>query len=120
MKISYNWLRTYLPVDLTPERMGEILTQTGLEVEGIARAEAVPGGLKGLVIGEVVEKGQHPNADRLSVTRVDVGGEEPLHIVCGAPNVAQGQKVVVATVGCRRGLALCGTRAWEKIQMLEG
>ena len=100
MKISYNWLRTYLPVDLTPERMGEILTQTGLEVEGIARAEAVPGGLKGLVIGEVVEKGQHPNADRLSVTRVDVGGEEPLHIVCGAPNVAQGQKVVVATVGC--------------------
>ena len=60
----------------------------------------MPGGLKGLVIGEVVEKGQHPNADRLSVTRVDVGGEEPLHIVCGAPNVDQGQKVVVATVGC--------------------
>ena len=78
-----------------PRAHGRNSTQTGLEVEGIARAEAVPGGLKGLVIGEV-KKGQHPNADRLSVTRVDV--VETLHIVCGAPNVDQGQKVVVATV----------------------
>lgn len=99
MKISYNWLRTYLPVDLSPERMAEILTQTGLEVEGVDRSEAIPGGLKGLVIGEVLECKPHENADRLRVTQVNAGGETPLQIVCGAPNVAAGQKVVVATIG---------------------
>lgn len=99
MKISYNWLRAYLPVKLSPERMAEILTQTGLEVEGVHKTEAVPGGLKGLVIGQVETCEKHPGADRLNVTTVNVGAESPLQIVCGAPNVAAGQKVVVATVG---------------------
>lgn len=100
MEISLNWLRQYIDtLDLTAEAIGDILTSTGLEVEGMRTVESVPGGLKGLVIGQVVSCEKHPGADRLSVTRVDVGREEPLAIVCGAPNVAQGQKVVVATVG---------------------
>ncbi len=102
MKISYGWLQDFLPNDLktTPEEVAELLTDSGLEVEGIEKIESVKGGLEGIVIGEVVEKYQHPNADRLSVTKVNVGGDDLLSIVCGAPNVAQGQKVVVATVGC--------------------
>ncbi|NNE56386.1 MAG: phenylalanine--tRNA ligase subunit beta [Flavobacteriales bacterium] len=99
MKISYNWLRQYISTSLSPEEIGDILTQTGLEVEGIDRVEKIPGGLKGLVIGEVISAEKHPNADRLKVTRVNVGNGDPLQIVCGAPNVAEGQKVVVATVG---------------------
>lgn len=99
MKISYNWLKQYINVDLEPNKVAQLLTDTGLEVEGIETVESVKGGLKGVVIGEVLSKEQHPNADRLSVTTVNVGADEPLHIVCGAPNVAAGQKVPVATIG---------------------
>ncbi len=99
MKVSYNWLKDYLDFDLSPERVGELLTDTGLEVEGIERFDQVKGGLKGLVIGEVVSCEQHTNADRLKVTEVAIGTDRNLPIVCGAPNVAKGQKVVVATVG---------------------
>lgn len=99
MKISLNWLKQYIDTDLSPERIGEILTGTGLEVEGMEMVQSLPGGLQGVVVGEVVECGKHPDADRLSLTRVNVGRGEPLQIVCGAPNVAAGQKVMVATVG---------------------
>ncbi len=99
MKISYNWLKDYLNIDLSPDELSVILTDIGLEVEGLEHTQAVAGGLAGLVIGEVKTAEKHPNADRLKVTTVDVGTEELLHIVCGAPNVAAGQKVVVATVG---------------------
>jgi len=99
MTISYNWLCDYLPVKIEPERLSRILTSVGLEVEGLEEYQAVKGGLKGLVIGEVLESGPHPNADKLKLTRVNTGGPEPLAIVCGAPNVAAGQKVVVALPG---------------------
>ena len=99
MKVSLNWLKSYLDTDKSPEEISVILTDIGLEVEGMEEVESVPGGLKGLVIGEVKTCVQHPNADKLSLTTVNVGGEEDLQIVCGAPNVAAGQKVVVATVG---------------------
>ncbi|MBF90638.1 MAG: phenylalanine--tRNA ligase subunit beta [Flavobacteriales bacterium] len=99
MKISYNWLKQYINVDLDPNKLAQLLTDTGLEIEGIETVERVKGGLKGVVIGEVLTKEQHPNADRLSVTTVNVGADKPLHIVCGAPNVAAGQKVPVATIG---------------------
>jgi phenylalanyl-tRNA synthetase beta chain len=99
MKISYNWLKEFITTDKTPEEISKILTGTGLEVESLEKVQAIPGGLEGLVIGYVKETAQHPNADRLKVTRVDVGGAEDLRIVCGAANVAAGQKVVVATVG---------------------
>ena len=99
MKVSLNWLREYLDLDLPPERIGEMLTGTGLEVEGMDKVESVPGGLEGVVVGHVVRCGKHPNADRLSLTSVDIGRGEPVSIVCGAPNVAEGQYVPVATVG---------------------
>ena len=99
MKISYNWLKEYINVDLESTEVAKYLTDTGLEVEGIESVESVKGGLKGIVIGEVLTKEQHPNADRLSVTTVNIGKEEPLQIVCGAPNVEVGQKVPVATIG---------------------
>ncbi|HVV05737.1 MAG TPA: phenylalanine--tRNA ligase subunit beta [Puia sp.] len=99
MTISYNWLSEYLPVKIEPDRLSKILTSVGLEVESLEKYEAVKGGLKGLVIGEVLETAQHPNADKLKLTKVNIGGAEPLSIVCGAPNVAPGQKVVVAPVG---------------------
>lgn len=99
MKISYNWLKQYINVDLEPNKVAQLLTDTGLEVEGIETVEEIKGGLKGVVIGEVLSKEQHPNADRLNVTTVNVGADKPLHIVCGAPNVATGQKVAVATIG---------------------
>jgi len=99
MTISYNWLCDYLPVKIEPERLSRILTSIGLEVEGIEHYESVKGGLKGLVIGEVLEAVPHPNADKLKLTKVTVGGPEPLSIVCGAANVAAGQKVVVALPG---------------------
>ncbi|MGI4803778.1 MAG: phenylalanine--tRNA ligase subunit beta [Janthinobacterium lividum] len=98
MKISYNWLKQYINITQTPEEISQILTGVGLEVESLEKVLAIPGGLEGLVIGYVKECIQHPNADRLRVTKVDAGGEE-LQIVCGAANVAAGQKVVVATVG---------------------
>lgn len=99
MKISYNWLKTYLSINLPAQQVGEILTDTGLEVESIEKTEAIPGGLQGLVTGLVLTAQKHPNADKLTLTTVDVGAVEPLQIVCGAPNVAAGQKVIVATVG---------------------
>ncbi len=99
MKISLNWLNDYLKTELSPQLIGEKLTGCGLEVESIENFESVPGGLRGLVVGEVKEKVKHPNADKLSLTKVDVGGVELLSIVCGAPNVEAGQKVIVATVG---------------------
>jgi len=99
MKISYDWLKQYIDLPETPEEIGKVLTSTGLEVESLERFETVKGGLKGLVIGEVLTCVKHPNADKLSLTTVDAGGEKPLSIVCGAPNVAIGQKVIVALPG---------------------
>lgn len=99
MNISYNWLKSYLETDKSPAEISEILTALGLEIGSMEKVETVKGGLKGLVIGEVITCEQHPNADRLSKTTVNIGSGEPLPIVCGAPNVAAGQKVVVATVG---------------------
>lgn len=99
MKISYNWLKQYVDVKLPAEEVGKILTATGLEVEEIVEVESIRGGLKGVVTGRVISCEKHPNADKLSLTKVDVGQAEPLPIVCGAPNVALNQKVLVATVG---------------------
>jgi len=99
MKISYNWLKQFIQTDKTPQELSLILTNIGLEVESLETVQAVAGGLEGLVIGHVLSCVQHPNADRLRVTTVDVGSSEALQVVCGAPNVAAGQKVVVATVG---------------------
>lgn len=99
MKISYNWLRQFISIDKTPEELSLILTDIGLEVESLERVQAIRGGLEGLMIGQVRTCVQHPNADRLRLTTVDVGQEELLSIVCGAPNVAEGQKVIVAPVG---------------------
>ncbi len=101
MKISYNWLKSLINTDLTPEQMDEYLTSSGLEVEGIESFETIKGGLKGIVIGEVIEKEKHPDADKLSITKVNVGTAELLNIVCGAPNVAAGQKVLVAMIGAK-------------------
>lgn len=99
MIISYQWLLEYLPEPLPVNELSSILTSIGLEVEAAEPVESIRGGLEGLVIGEVLTREKHPNADKLSVTTVNIGGTEPLHIVCGAPNVAAGQKVVVAPVG---------------------
>jgi phenylalanyl-tRNA synthetase beta chain len=99
MKISYNWIKDYLKIDLDPARVADILTSIGLEIEGMEEWVSLKGGLKGIVIGEVLTCKKHPNAEKLYVTTVDTGKPEPLHIVCGAPNVAAGQKVPVATVG---------------------
>jgi len=99
MKISYNWLTQFINTENTPEEISQILTAIGLEVESLEKVQTIPGGLEGLVVGFVKECMQHPNADRLRVTKVDVGTGGDLQVVCGAPNVAAGQRVVVATVG---------------------
>lgn len=99
MKISYNWLKNYIKTDLHPDKISQLLTDTGLEVESVEKIQTIKGGLEGLVVGEVLTKVKHPDADRLNLTTVNIGGEEPLHIVCGATNVEVGQKVVVATIG---------------------
>lgn len=99
MKIAYSWLRNYIKADITPQEVSTYLTDCGLEVEGMEEVETIKGGLKGIVIGEVLTKVKHPDADKLNCTTVNVGGDEPLSIVCGAPNVEVGQKVVVSTVG---------------------
>ena len=100
MKASLNWIRDHVDTgDLSVEEIGDILTNIGLEVEGLEHVEKIKGGLKGIVTGEVITCEQHPNADRLSITTVDVGAAEFVNIVCGAPNVAKGQKVLVATIG---------------------
>jgi len=99
MKISYNWLKEYVKTDLSAEEVGILLTDCGLEVEGIEKFETIKGGLKGIVIGEVKSKEKHPDADKLNLTTVDVGTGTLLNIVCGAANVEAGQKVVIATIG---------------------
>lgn len=99
MRISLNWLKSLLSLDLSPIEIEQILTSTGLEVEGYEEISSVKGGLKGLIVGEVMECEKHPNADKLSLTKVAIGNGTLLSIVCGAPNVAKGQKVIVAMVG---------------------
>nr|AOE11588.1 phenylalanyl-tRNA synthetase subunit beta [uncultured bacterium] len=99
MKISFNWLKEYINIDLDAKTVSEILTDIGLEVEKVETIESIPGGLKGLKIGHILTKEKHPDADRLNITTVDAGNESPQQIVCGAPNVAVGQKVVVALPG---------------------
>ena len=99
MRISYNWLKQFLKTDWTPEQTSELLTDLGLEVEGLDKYQSVKGGLEGVVVGEVLTCIKHPNADKLKITTVNIGEDAPLQIVCGAPNVAAGQKVPVATIG---------------------
>jgi phenylalanyl-tRNA synthetase beta chain len=99
MKISYNWLKQFINLDWDADKTGELLTDLGLEVEGIESFSSIPGGLEGVIVGHVLECEQHPNADRLKLTQVDIGTGSPIQIVCGAPNVAKGQKVPVAIVG---------------------
>jgi phenylalanyl-tRNA synthetase beta chain len=98
MKISYNWLKDFIEIIESPEQISDVLTQTGLEVESVEQIEKIKGGLNGLVVGQVIECIPHPDADKLKLTKVDIGTGNPLPIVCGAPNVAAGQKVVVATI----------------------
>ena len=99
MKVSYNWLKTFIDFDYSPQELSDILTMLGLEVAGFEETGGIPGNLEGVVVGFVVSAEKHPNADRLKVCKVDIGADEPLSIVCGAPNVAAGQKVPVALVG---------------------
>lgn len=99
MNISYSWLKQYLDSNLSPEELSDVLTSTGLETGSVEKVESIRGGLKGIVIGKVLTCVEHPDSDHLHITTVDLGGEEPVQIVCGAPNVAAGQTVVVATVG---------------------
>ncbi len=99
MIISYNWLSEYLPVSIEPQKLSKILTSIGLEVESLHKYESLKGGLQGIVVGEVLTCEKHPDADKLKITTVNIGEVEPVQIVCGANNVAAGQKVLVATVG---------------------
>ena len=99
MKISYNWLKQFINIDWDSQQTAELLTDLGLEVEGVEKFESVKGGLQGIVVGHVLSCEKHSNADKLNLTTVDIGAEAPVQIVCGAPNVAKGQKVPVATIG---------------------
>ena len=99
MNISYNWLKRYIDTDLTAEEVATVLTDIGLEVEGFAKIETVRGGLRGVVVGEVLTCTDHPDSDHLHITTVGVGAAEPLQIVCGAANCRAGLKVLCATVG---------------------
>ena len=101
MKISFNWLKTLINIDISAQETADLLTASGLEVEGIETYESLKGGLKGLVVGHVLEYIKHPDADKLKLTKVDIGTGEPLSIVCGAPNVEAGQKVIIATIGTK-------------------
>ena len=101
MKISYKWLKEYVDTDLTPNELDDLLTFSGLEIEGVEKVETIKGGLEHVVIAKVLTCEPHPNSDHLHITTVDVGGERPLDIVCGAPNVAAGQKVVCAQIGTK-------------------
>ena len=101
MNISYNWLKEYVNFDLTPDETAAALTSIGLETGGVEEVQTIKGGLEGLVIGEVLTCEEHPNSDHLHITTVNLGDGEPVQIVCGAPNVAAGQKVVVATLGTK-------------------
>ena len=99
MKVSYDWLKTYLKADLTPEQVAEAMTSTGIEVDALEQQEAVPGGLQGVVVAQVLTCEAHPDSDHLHVTTVNDGSPEPVQVVCGAPNVAAGQKVLFARIG---------------------
>ena len=99
MKLSYNWLKDYLEMDLTPAQVAEAMTSIGIEVDSLEEQEEIPGGLAGVVVAKVVECEAHPDSDHLHITKVDAGGEELLTVVCGAPNVAAGQKVLFAQIG---------------------
>ena len=99
MRISYNWLKQFIKLDSSSEETAALLTDLGLEVEVVEKYQSVKGGLEGIVVGEVKTCIQHPDADRLKITTVDLGDGNPVQIVCGAPNVAVGQKVPVATIG---------------------
>ncbi len=101
MKISYNWLKQFINLDWEAEKAGELLTDLGLEVEGIETFQSIKGGLEGVIVGQVLNCEKHPNADKLKITKVDLGKGDPVQIVCGAPNVAAGQKVPVATIGTK-------------------
>ena len=99
MNISYKWLKRYIDFDLSPKDLAAVLTSVGLECDTVEEVESIRGGLRGVVIGKVLTCEPHPDSDHLHVTTVDLGGDKPEQIVCGAPNVAAGQTVVVATVG---------------------
>ena len=99
MKLSYNWLKDYLEFDLTPTQVADAITSIGIEVDSVEEQEEIPGGLAGVVVAEVIECEPHPDSDHLHVTKVNYGAEEPVTVVCGAPNVAAGQKVLFATLG---------------------
>ena len=99
MLISYNWLKQFIKLDWEPVQVGELLTNLGLELEGINEFESVKGSLEGVIVGDVLSVAKHPNADKLTLCTVDLGKGDPVQIVCGAPNVAAGQKVPVATIG---------------------
>ena len=99
MKLSYNWLKDYLQSGLTPEQVAEYMTAIGIEVDSVEEEEEIPGGLQGVVVAKVLECGPHPDSDHLHITKVDDGTGEPLTVVCGAPNVAAGQKVLFARIG---------------------
>ena len=101
MNISYNWLKEYVACDLAPEEVSAALTSIGLETDGVEEVQTIKGGLEGLVIGEVLTCIDHPDSDHLHITTVNLGDGNPTQIVCGAPNVAAGQKVVVATIGTK-------------------
>ena len=99
MKLSYNWLKDYLEFDLTPQQIADAMTDIGIEVDSLEEQEEIPGGLAGVVVAEVLECVAHPDSDHLHITKVNDGSEEPVTVVCGAPNVAAGQKVLFARIG---------------------
>ena len=99
MNISYNWLKEYVDFDLSVEEVAKALTSIGLEVDDVEEFQTIKGGLKGIVVGEVLTCEPHPNSDHMHVCSVDLGEENPVQIVCGAANIAAGQKVMVATIG---------------------
>ena len=100
MNISYKWLKEYVDFSLTPQQVADALTSEGLEVDSLEEVPAIRGGLKGIVVGEVLECDPHPDSDHMHVCSVNLGEKEPVQIVCGASNIAKGQKVMVATIGC--------------------
>ena len=99
MKVAYSWLKEYAELDLSVDECSQLLTDCGLEIDAVEEVESIRGGLKGLVVGEVLTCEPHPDSDHLHLTQVNIGQGEPLPIVCGAANVAAGQKVIVATIG---------------------
>src|SRR5574344_2971282 len=99
MKLSYNWLKDYLECDLNPQQIADAMTAIGIEVDGVDEQEQIPGGLAGVVVAKVLECVPHPDSDHLHITKVDAGTGEPLTVICGAPNVAAGEKVLFAQIG---------------------